>query len=127
MTFDGFFVLHQFCYIIKPYSIADCPQDDESREFPSDLQEMIETSCIDKSVQPIVRNICGKLLADGQGVAQVETKLSIFISMAPLMDGNHHMEDIKYQTNLKRSLIEEVLETFQLVIAKFLRPDFVAE
>ncbi|CAB3406696.1 unnamed protein product [Caenorhabditis bovis] len=116
--------LHVFFYIIKPYSNAKCPR--PGRHCPEALRNMISRSTIDVNVQSIVADICGQML-ETESLSQVEEKLSNFIAMAPYMNGNHHLEDIKYQLNLSRNVCENVITSFQLVIAKILRPDFISE
>ncbi|EGT45525.1 hypothetical protein CAEBREN_02242 [Caenorhabditis brenneri] len=96
--------LHQFYYIIKPYSNAVLPE--PSDECPEEMRLMIEKSALPD---------------------EVKKKLTIFVKVVPFMNGNHHLEDIKYQNNLDRAVIEDVFKSFELVIATFRRPDFVFE
>ncbi|CAD6192805.1 unnamed protein product [Caenorhabditis auriculariae] len=116
--------LHLFCYIMPPFSNAILPR--SGRHCPEDLKQKITQSEIAEEVKPIVADICGQML-ETESFAKVREKLCMFISMAPFMNGSHHVEDMKYRLNVEREVIEEVIDAFQLVIAKFLRPDFIVE
>lgn len=116
--------LHQFYYILKPYSNAELPMPIE--ECPEDLKKIIENSVLPEDVRKVVADICAVML-EKTGYSVVKRKLTLFVNCAPMMDGNYHLEDIKYKNNLDRNEIEGVFESFKLVIATFRRPDFVAE
>ncbi|EGT51095.1 hypothetical protein CAEBREN_29668 [Caenorhabditis brenneri] len=116
--------LHQFYYIIKPYSNAVLPE--PSDECPEEMRLMIEKSALPDEVKRLVTDICAAML-EHSPYAVVKKKLTIFVKVVPFMNGNHHLEDIKYQNNLDRAVIEDVFKSFELVIATFRRPDFVFE
>ncbi|CDO41148.1 GATOR complex protein NPRL3 [Caenorhabditis elegans] len=116
--------LHQFYYILKPYSIAILPEPKEP--CPAEFTKIIEESTLPNDVKGVVADICAEML-ETTSYASVKRTLSLFVKVAPMMDGNHHLEEIKYKNNLDRTEIEGVFVSFKLVIATFRRPDFVAE
>ncbi|CAI2351268.1 unnamed protein product [Caenorhabditis sp. 36 PRJEB53466] len=116
--------LHEFYYILRPYSNAKLPDPEE--ECPEEFKKMIDESHIPDMVKSVVADICAEML-EKSSYGEVKRKLTLFVQAAPMMNGNHHLEDIKYRNNLDRAEIENVFTSFQLVIAKFRRPDFVAE
>uniref|UniRef100_A0A1I7X7U4 GATOR complex protein NPRL3 n=1 Tax=Heterorhabditis bacteriophora TaxID=37862 RepID=A0A1I7X7U4_HETBA len=121
--------LHEFCYVLAPYSDADLPR--SGRHCPDSLKSQI-LACdgLAKDVCPIVSDICGQML-ETMSYSKVEQRLKLFLRMAPLMNGMHHLEDIIYRLNevykAERKVINSVIESFEVVISKFLRPDFIAE
>ncbi|ULT96599.1 hypothetical protein L5515_011973 [Caenorhabditis briggsae] len=116
--------LHQFYYILKPYSNAELPKPKE--ECPDELKQIIAKSALPHDVRKVVADICGSML-ETNAYSSVKRKLTLLVKCAPMMDGNYHLEDIKYKNNLDRAEIEDVFKSFELVIATFRRPDFVAE
>lgn len=45
--------------------------------------------------------------------------------MIPLLNGEHHVEDIMFRLNKGRLVIVKVLELFANVLCTFERPDFI--
>ncbi|KAK6748768.1 hypothetical protein RB195_001414 [Necator americanus] len=117
--------LHRFCYIVPPFSDAKLPRADH--HCPDSLKMQI-TACknIDSSVKPIISDLCGTML-DTQSFSSVQRKLCLFLRMSAYMHGLHHIEDIVYRLNVERDAVEEVLETFSLVLCTLRRPDFISD
>ncbi|EYB91114.1 hypothetical protein Y032_0210g2138 [Ancylostoma ceylanicum] len=117
--------LHRFCYIVPPFSDAKMPR--AGHHCPDSLKTQI-AACdnIDETIKPIVSDLCGSML-DTQSFSNVERKLSLFLRMSAYMHGMHHIEDIVYRLNVERDAVEEVLESFALVLCTFRRPDFISE
>ncbi|EFO93059.1 hypothetical protein GCK72_014716 [Caenorhabditis remanei] len=117
--------LHQFYYILKPYSNAVLP--DPIEQCPEEFIKLIFDSQLpNDDVKRVVADICAEMLSH-TAYGAVKRKLTLFMKCVPMMNGNHHLEDIKYKNNLDRAEIESIFKSFELVIATFRRPDFVAE
>nr|CDJ89373.1 Uncharacterised protein family UPF0171 domain containing protein [Haemonchus contortus] len=117
--------LHRFCYIVPPFSDAKLPR--AGHHCPDSLKMAI-TACetLGDQFKPIVSDICGSML-NTQSFCHVERKLNLFLRMTAYMHGLHHIEDMVYRLNVEREAIEEILDSFALVVCTFRRPDFIAE
>lgn len=89
--------LHKFYYLMMPYSNASQPEPNE--KCPEEFQKLIATCPDLANVQRAVENICADLL-ENNTYASVERKLTLLVKAAPMMNGNHHLEDIKYKNNM---------------------------
>ncbi|KAL3111357.1 hypothetical protein niasHT_019587 [Heterodera trifolii] len=88
----------------------------DSREFiPVALKSHILTICA-RAVHLV-----------GVPESEVFDILAAFMTIVPFMDGRHHLEDIMYRTQLERSTVMRILDTFSDIVCPFYCHDVVLD
>ncbi|VDD94137.1 unnamed protein product [Enterobius vermicularis] len=116
--------LHTFIYLMEPFSDETMDRDAVSKLDDNEVRHLLEETTLSDALKCHVAEICGALL----GIMprdQVLISLNLFINMIPLLNGEHHVEDIMFRLNKGRLVIVKVLELFANVLCTFERPDFI--
>ncbi|GMR47646.1 hypothetical protein PMAYCL1PPCAC_17841, partial [Pristionchus mayeri] len=116
--------LHRYYYLVEPSSRNAIGE--PRNPCPDSLKKMIMgTKLLHYQMEECVCKITA-LQLEKESYSKVSKRLSLFLILAPLLNGQHHIEDMMYTMNATRKTIMNVIDAYSLTIADFLRPDEIS-
>uniref|UniRef100_A0A0N5AQU3 GATOR complex protein NPRL3 n=1 Tax=Syphacia muris TaxID=451379 RepID=A0A0N5AQU3_9BILA len=116
--------LHTFIYLMEPFSDQIVASDALAHLKDSEMRLALEKLTVSEVLKAHIAAICNNLL-DIMPKEQAMNYFNLFISMTPLLNGEHHIEDIMFRLGKSRLVVTRILEIFANVLCTFERPDFI--
>ncbi|GMT23595.1 hypothetical protein PFISCL1PPCAC_14892, partial [Pristionchus fissidentatus] len=116
--------LHRYYYIIEPSSRNIMR--DPKKPCPDSIRKTImNCKVLHFPMEEFVCQIAA-LQLEKESYAKVTDRLQFFLTLAPFLNGQHHIEDMMFRINQSREAILGVIDAYSYVIADFLRPDEIS-